>query len=158
MDFRFNGSEIPGIIPTTETKDVKAGGAATIAIGDMVREDDGNPGYVKKGADGDTDTLTKNRVYLAIGASDETAGADGTVKVMWCPYMRLLGTVDDVADLVQAIVDTRVTLEVDTGVQKIDADDTTNGFMRIKRPEGGIANWDTTNGYNVEVIVNEKVT
>jgi hypothetical protein len=154
MDFRYKGSIYPNITATEEVKDVKSGTAASIASGDMVRVDDGNPGYVKLGANGDTSTLTP-RAFLAISASDETAGADGTVKVISCPGMVLEGTATTAANLLQAVIDTRVTLDVAGGVQTIDENDTTTGFMRILRPAGGAANFDTTNGRGVEVVVNE---
>ena len=155
MDFRFDGSEIPNVGPVSVVKDVVSGTAASIDEGDLFREDDGNPGYVKKCANGDTDTLTLNRVYYCTKQSTETAGADGTVQGIWCPSMRLKGTPTTPANLLQAVIDTRVTLDVSGGTQKIDENDTTNGFMRIVRPEGGASNFDTTNGYDTLVIVNE---
>lgn len=154
MDFRFKGSLYANQQAICETKDVKSGGAATIDEGDIVRLDDGNPGYVKKGADGDTSTLTPI-CYLAVSASDETPGADGTVKVIHCPGMILEGTARTAGNLTQARIDTRVTLDVSSSIQYIDENDTTTGYMRIRRPEGGAANFDTTNGRNVEVVVNE---
>lgn len=154
MDFRQNGSEIPNVGPVSVVKDVKSGGAATIAVGQLFREDDGNAGYVKLCANGDTDTLTKNRVYLCTKASTDTAAADGVVHGIWCPSMRLEGLCTTPANLLQAVIDTRVTLDVSGSVQKVDENDTANGFMRIVRPEGGAANFDTTNGV-LTVIVNE---
>ncbi len=154
MDFRFKGSLYANQQAICETKDVKSGAAASIDEGDIVRLDDGNPGYVKKGANGDTSTLTPV-CYLAISASTDTAGADGTVKVIHCPGMILEGTATTPANLLQAVIDTRVTLDVDTSVQYIDENDSTTGFMRIRRPEGGASKFDTTNGRNVEVVVNE---
>jgi len=156
-DFKFNGS-LYGLEAPSETLDVVAGGTATVAIGDLVRIDDGNAGYVKKCANGDTNTLCLEKVWLAVSASDETASADGTVKAMTCPYMRLLGTVTTPANLLQALINTRVTLDVSAGTQKIDENHTTNGFMRIKRPVGGASCFDTTNGYDTEVVVNEAVS
>ena len=157
MDFRFDGSEIPNVGPISVVKDVVAGTAASIDEGDLFRVDDGNPGYVKKCADGDTSVLTLNKVYLCTKASTETAGADGVVHGITCPSMRLKGTAATPANLLQAVIDTRVTLDV-SGAQTIDEDDTTNGFLRIVRPEGGAANFDTTNGYDTLVIANETTT
>ena len=158
MEFRFLGSKEPNAAVVSVVKDVVSGTAASIAIGQLFRADNSNPGYVMLCANGDTDALTLNRVYLCTKASDETAGADGTVKGIWCPYMRLLGTVTTPANLVQAVIDTRVTLDVGGGVQKIDENDTATGFMRIARPLVGVDGFDTTNGYDTEVIVNETVT
>lgn len=151
-DFQYKGSLSQDRFITL-TKDVKSGTAASIAIGDLVRDDDGNAGYVKLGANGDTSTLAP-RVYLAVSASDETAGADGTVEVIYAKDMILEGTATTPANLTQAVIDTKVTLDVSTGVQKIDENDTTTGFMRIRRPHRGAAYFDTTNGV-CEVIVNE---
>jgi len=158
MDFRFLGSKIPNTAPVGVVKDVILGTAASISVGQLFRLDNGDAGYAMLCANGDTDTLTLNRVYLCTKASDETAAADGTVEGIWAPSMRLLGTVTTPANLLQALIDTRVTLDVAGGVQKIDENDTTNGFMRIARPLTGAAGFDATNGYDTEVIVNETVT
>ena len=155
MNFRHDGSEIPNVGPVSVTKDVITGTAASISVGHLFREDDGDAGYCKLCANGDTDTLTKNRVYLCTKASNETALADGTVEGIWMPSMRLKGTPTTPGNLVQAVIDTRVTLDLSGTTQKIDEDDTTNGFMRIVRPEGGADNFDATNGYDTLVIVNE---
>lgn len=158
MNFQFDGSLQPNAAVVGVKKDVKAGTTATILVGDLFREDDGNPGYVKKCANGDTDTLTKNNVYFCTKRSTESAGADGVVEGIWCPFMRLRGTATTPANLLQATIDTRVTLDVSTIYQKIDENDTTNGFMRIERPPEGASGFDTTNGYDTVVIVNECVS
>jgi hypothetical protein len=154
MDFRFKGSLVADNQLVCLKKDVKSGTAASIATGDMVRDDDGNAGYVKLGANGDTSTLTP-RAYLAVSASTETAGADGYVYVIFCKSMVLEGTSTTAANLLQAVIDTKVTLDVAAGVQTIDENDTTTGYMRILRPVGGASKFDTTNGRGVEVCVNE---
>jgi len=155
MDFIFDGSEIPNVGPVSVVKDVVAGTAGTTLVGDLFRYDDGNAGYFKKCANGDTDVLTLNRVYLCTKQSTETAIADGVVEGIWCPSMRLKGTPSDASALVQAVIETRVTLDISGTTQLIDEGDSTNGFMRIMRPEGGADNFDTTNGYNTLVVVNE---
>jgi len=155
MDFRLDGSEIPNVGPISVVKDVILGTTASISVGHLFRTDDGNPGYVKLCANGDTDVLTLNRVYLCTKASDEVAGTDGTVHGIWMPSMRLLGTPTTPANLAQSVIDTRVTLDLSGTTQKIDENDTSDGFMRIVRPEGGVDNFDTTNGYDTLVIVNE---
>ena len=153
-NFRFKGSEIPNVVATSVVKDVKSGTAGSILVGDVFRLDDGNPGYVKKGANGDTSTLNPI-VYFCTKVSTETAGADGVVHGITCPKMVLEGTAATPANLLQAVIDTKVTLDVSSTVQKIDENDTTTGYMRIRRPEGGASDFDTTNGYNVEVVVND---
>jgi len=158
MYFKFKGSLYNAPTAPAEPLDVKSGTSASINPGDLVRIDDGNPGYVKKCADGDTNTLCLEKVWLAVSDSTESAGADGTVYAITCPHMVLSGTATTPANLLQAVINTRVTLDVSTGVQTIDENDTTNGFMRILRPAGGAASFDTTNGYNVDVVVNEAVS
>jgi hypothetical protein len=154
MNFRFKGSLIPNAAVVSVTKDVILGGAATIKAGDIVTPDDSNPGYVKKGANGCTSAIATT-CYWAAADSDETAAADGTVELLWCPSMVLEGTAATAGNLLQAVIDTRVTLDTSGATQKIDENDTTTGFMRILRPVGGAAKFDTTNGRNVEVCVNE---
>lgn len=151
MDFRFRGT-LSGEDAISEVKDVKAGTAASIDEGDLVIPDNSNAGYVRKVADGEVITQAY-RVYYAISASTETAGADGTVKVMYAPGMILEGKATTPGNLAQAVIDTKVTVDVSTAIT-IDENDTTNGFLRIKRPEGGASKFDTTNGI-IEVICNE---
>lgn len=158
MDFRFLGSKVPNASPMGVVKDVILGTAASISVGQLFRHDNGDAGYVMLAANGDTDTLTLNRVYLCTKASTETAAADGVVEGIWAPSMRLLGTVTTPGNLAQAVIDSRVTLDVAAGVQKIDENDTSNGFMRIARPLTGADGFDSTNGYDTEVIVNETIT
>jgi len=154
MNFEFMGSIVPNVAQVSFTKDVKSGAAGSINYGDLVRPDDGNPGYVKKGVNADTATLFST-CYYAISTSTDTAAADGTVEVLYCPSMLLKGTATTPANLLQAVIDTRVTLDVAGDAQTIDENDTGTGFMRIQRPVGGVANFDTTNGYGVMVVVNE---
>lgn len=155
MDFIFDGME-NGASPTPVKVRVVAGTDASIAVGDIFRLDDGNAGYYKKGANGDTITLTKNRACLCTKASTETASADGWVEGITGPGLRLKGTATTPANLAQSVVDTWVTLDVSTGVQTIDENDTTTGFMRIAQPPEGItAGFDTTNGYDTVVVLNE---
>jgi len=152
VDTRLAG-KVESASVVTEVKDVKLGGTASIEIGDMVVPDDGNAGYVRKVANGDTSTIA-TRVYRAVSASNETASADGTVKVQYARNMRLHIKATTPANLTQARIDTKVTVDVANGVITADEDDTTTGFMRIERPQGGAANFDTTNG-QITVVVNE---
>lgn len=141
-------------MPVVVRKDVKSGTTSSITPGDIFRADDGNAGYVKLGANGDTSTLAPE-VFLAISTSTETASADGYVFGLFMKEMVLLGTATTPANLIQAVIDTKVTLDVSAGTQTIDENDTTTGFMRILRPQTGVAGFDTTNGRDVEVLVNE---
>ncbi len=151
MDFKLIGT-LNGESTTGVVKDVKAGAVASIAIGDLVIPDDGNDGYVRKVANGENST-TATRVYIATSNSSDTASADGTVELVTAPGMILEGTATTKANLAQGVIDTKVTVDVAAGVITIDEDDTTNGFLRIRRPAGGAANFDTTNGV-IEVIAN----
>ena len=148
----LSGHQLYGV-----TKDVKSGAAASIEVGDLVRDDDGNAGYVKKCANGDTSTLVP-RCYIAVGASTDTVAADGTVQLLTGPQMVIEGLATTPANLLQAVIDTKVTLDVAAGVQKVDENDTTTGFMRILRPDvgtaGGASGFDTTVG-SIKVVVNE---
>jgi len=143
----LNGEDIVGVV-----KDVVSGTAASISIGDLVVPDDGDAGYVRLIADGEV-IAAAYRVYLAVSDSDETAGEDGTVKLLYAPNMVLEGTAATPANLAQAVIDTIVTVDVSGDDITVDENDTTNGFLRIKRPEGGAGNFDTDDGI-MEVIAN----
>lgn len=161
MDFTVLGSlsghEVVGV-----TKDVIAGVVGSIVAGDLVVPDDGNAGYVRLGANGDTSTIAL-RTYVAVSTSTDTVAADGTVELVWAPNMVLQGTATTPANLIQAVIDTKVTLDVAAGVQTIDENDTTTGFMRIMRPlgtngsAGGVGDFETTSGV-MQVIVNEWIS
>ena len=144
MDFISRGT-VNGETITGKIKDVKAGAVGSIAKGDLVIPDDGNAGYVRKIADGEV-VAAAYRVYLAISDSSDTVAADGTVELEYAPGMILEGTATTKANLVQAVIDTKVTVDVAAGVITVDENDTTNGFLRIARPSGGAANFDTTDG------------
>lgn len=151
-NFRFKGT-LNGEQANTVVESVKAGTTASIAIGDLVTPDDGNAGYVKKGANGATSTIAV-RTYLAVSASNETSGADGTVTLVTAPNMVLEGTATTPGNIAQAVLNTKVTLDVSNGVQTIDENDTTTGFMRILRPDAGVGEYSTTTGI-IRVAVNE---
>jgi len=153
MNFEYRGVVEGSASPVSMKKDVKSGAVGSINFGDLVRADDGNPGYVKKGANGDTLTLAPKAFY-AISTSTDTAGADGYVYVLSGDNMVLSGTATTPANLSQARIDTSVTLDTSGDAQTIDENDTTTGFMKIRRPIAGASGFDTTNGYGVEVVVN----
>ena len=134
------GETLPG-----ETVDVVAGGTATIDVGDVIIPDDGNPGYWRKVANGEISTEA-TEVRVAITASDETAGADGTCEAFVGAEMVISMVATTPANLVQAVIGTKVTVDVTAGVITVDENDTTNGFLEILRPPTGAAGFDTTNG------------
>lgn len=158
-DFRYKGT-LGGHQATGVTLDVKSGTTASIAVGDLVIPDASNAGYFKKAPDSTDSTATYFtaaaggvKVYLATTASDETAGADGTCEAIFAENMVLEGAATTASNLTQARVGQICTLDNPSGTQTIDEDDSSNGFMRIRRPAGGASNFDTTNGI-VEVVVN----
>ena len=151
-NFRFKGT-LYGAQANTVVESVKSGTTASIAKGDLVTPDDGNAGYVKKGANGATATIAV-RTYLAVSASTETSGADGTVTLVTAPNMVLEGTATTPGNIAQAVLNTKVTLDVSNGVQTVDENDTSTGFMRILRPDEGVGGYSTTTGI-IRVAVNE---
>lgn len=109
--------------------DVKSGAAASIKAGQFVIVDGGNAGYVKLAPDAsDTDDTW---VGLAATDSTDTATADGTVQVYDDPDLHFEGKAKTPGNLAQAIKLTSVTLDVDSGVQTIDENDTTKGVLVI---------------------------
>jgi len=128
-DFDTVGT-LDGSSPCTREFDVKSGAAASIEVGDLVTVDDGNAGYVKKAADGASNA--REWVGRACKASTDTASADGVVEVEFAPSGLIVrGLVTTVGNLAQTIIGTRVTLDVASGVQKVDENDTTNGVLRV---------------------------
>lgn len=124
--------------------DVKSGAAASIDVGDLVIVDGGNAGYVKKAADGAANSA--EWIGRAVTTSTDTASADGVVTVEFAPSgLVVRGLATTPGNFAQAIKNTRVTLDVSGGVQKVDENDTTNGVLRILA-------YDTTNS-TIDVVV-----
>jgi|2_EtaG_2_1085320.scaffolds.fasta_scaffold09257_6 hypothetical protein len=142
-DFTYRGT-LGGGEPEQRNFDVAAGGAATIAIGDIVLIANG---YAATLADGEG--TAGNGLYgLAIEASDETAGADGTCNCVFSTSGLIVeGTATTAGNLVTAVIFDKVTIDVAAGVQtvdendagalliyEIDADSATTGLCRIVLP------------------------
>ncbi len=128
-DFRQIGT-LDGREPVVMEFDVKAGAATSIEDGDLVIVDGSNAGYVKKAADGAASTA--EWIGLAVKDSTDTASADGVVKVALSPVGLIVrGLATTPGNFAQAIKNTRVTLDVSTGVQKVDENDTVNGVLRV---------------------------
>lgn len=143
MDFILKGTEDgKPVIPYTY--DVKAGTAASLKPGDLAVWDATNAGYIAKMTASDTAT-TAREVFYVVGDSNETASADGTVQVVTAKRMILEGVAHTKANLVQAIIGTRVIISGTTTLL-IDENATTNGFLQVRRPDGGASKFDTTNG------------
>jgi len=110
--------------------DVYKGAASTIVAGDIVSVNGGQAGYVLLGAD----ALSSDDTWIgmAVSTSTETVAANGTVQVMYSPAGLILrGTPTTPGNLAQAIIGTKVTLDVNAGVQTVDENDTTKGVMTV---------------------------
>lgn len=142
-DFTAIGT-LNGTEAVTKEFDVKSGAAISIQKGDLVIVDGSNAGYVKKAADGAANTA--RWIGIAESDSDDTASADGTVQVLFSPSGLLVrGLPTTAANLTQAIKLTLVTLDVASGVQKVDENDTTNGVLAVYA-------YNTTDG-TIDVVV-----
>jgi hypothetical protein len=122
--------KLVGATPDVLTLAVKSGTTATVKMGDLIVVDASNAGYVSKAPNGASSTLTW--VGVALGASDETTSADGTVDVR-VSKAGLVVELDATtpSNLAQALIGTKVTLDVSGGVQKVDENDTSNGILTI---------------------------
>ena len=141
-------------IPTQILK-VYQGAANTITPGDLLVPDNSNDGYWRIAADGEASTYAKE-VAVATSTSTEGVSTNGTVQAHKGPNMRIAMVATTAANLSQAVAGDYVTLDVSDGVQTVDEDDTTNGFLEIENPETsspGSDSFDTTNG-NIVVIAN----
>lgn len=143
-DFKTVGV-VGGNQPEVAVFDVVAGAAASIEAGDLVIVDGSNPGYVKKAADGAASTA--RWVGRAVKASTDTVAADGVVEVEYHPNGLIVrGLATTPGNFAQSIVGTRVTLDVSTGVQKVDENDTSNGVLEVIR-------YATISSSDIDVIV-----
>lgn len=124
-DFFVVDSQHPGA--NTRKYDVDAGTDA-ITAGEWVIKDS-TAGYVKLAADGtDTDDTI---VGVAATDSTQTASADGVVYVYDDPDLVIRGKATTPGNLAQAVKLTSCTLDVSSGVQTIDENDTTKGAFTI---------------------------
>jgi hypothetical protein len=119
-DFRYVGT-VNGAEPTERDFNVVAGTTASIAIGDVVVIANG---YAAKVADGGC--AAAGFYGLATSASDETAAANGTVRVQFVVGDALIvrGAPTTASNLAAAILFDRVSMDVDgNGVQTVDEND-----------------------------------
>lgn len=142
-DFHIVGT-VDGGEATSREFAVVAGAASSIAKGDLVVIDAGNAGYVAKGANGASNSVR----WLGMAKSDstDTVGADGVVDVAYHPSGLIVRGVPTTAgNLAQGIFNTLVTLDVTTGVQTVDENDTANGVLSV---------WDyNTDDSTIDVVV-----
>lgn len=124
-DFQYVGT-LGGASPETKNIDVVAGTTSSIAIGQLVTVANG---YAAKVADGGA--TASGRYGLALTASTETASADGSVMVQFCPTgLLVMGTATTPGNLAQGVLYDRVTIDVSAGVQTVDENDPT-GVLTI---------------------------
>ena len=152
MNFTLEGT-LSGEQPTAVVKDVYAGAVGSVKVGDLFIPDNSHAGYVRALANGEASTYAI-RVYYCTKLSTDTVAANGVVHGVYAKEMILGGTVTTPANLAQAVIDTKVTMDLSGTTFTVDENDTSSGFMRIVRPDGGYLNFNTTTGA-VKVIVNE---
>lgn len=141
----FEGAD--GGEPIVLEFDVKSGAVATIARRDLVVRDSGNAGYVKKAANGESNTAAW--IGVAVTNSTETASADGVVEVAFHPSgLKVVMAPTTPGNLAQAIKLTLVTLDVDgSGNQTVDENDTTNGALRVLTYDNSVSGNETITVY-----------
>ena len=118
-DFNCKGT-VDGSEPAARELAVASGGAATIDIGDIVVVANGYAAKMADAGGGAGNLLTG----LATSISTDTAGADGVVQVKFSPAGLVVeGLSTTAANLTTAVMFDKVTLDVASGVQKIDEND-----------------------------------
>jgi len=120
----------------TRTYQVVAG-ATAILPGEPVIQNSGTPSFVQAAGNGASSTATW--IGVASTASTQTASANGVVHVFDDPKIVYRAKATTPANLVQTVLNTKVTLDLASGVYKVDEDDTTNGTLTIK-------DYNATNG------------
>jgi len=105
-------------------------GATTIQPGEPVIQDAGNPSYVIAAADG----ASNADVWIGVAATESTqsASADGEVYVIDFAATTYTAKATTPANLTQTILNTKVTVDLNSGVYTVDELDTTNGVLTIK--------------------------
>lgn len=125
-NFVYAGT-VGNVSPEVRTFDVAAGSAASITQGDLVVIANGFAAKVANGG-GTTGGLYGH----ALTTSTDTASAAGTVTVLYSPSGLLLeGTATTPANLAAAVLFDKVTIDVSSGTQTVDENDTTNGGMLL---------------------------
>ena len=119
-----------------------ASGSTDIEPGDILKTNTTTGFWEFAAAVVDTDV----GVGIATGFSDHTASVDGQVSVaMSRDGLVIEGKVTTAANLAQALVGDKVTLDVTSTAQTVDENDTTNGAITIL-PTVGQALFDITDG------------
>jgi hypothetical protein len=104
--------------------------ATTINAGEwVIQGTGGDVEYVTKCADGSS--TSDVHVGLAVSTSTNTASADGYVYVVDQPTATFVARPTTSANLASTIRNTKVTMDVTSGVFTIDENDTTNGVFLI---------------------------
>lgn len=125
-DFRVLDSHRWGARPYR----TKAGQTA-IKAGEMVIQDaSGDEEYVVGPANG----ASSSQTWVGVAVSADTVGAstDGVVYVVDALDAEFVGHPTTSANLVSTIRNTKVTLDIVSGVQTLDEDDVTNGVFLIR--------------------------
>lgn len=108
---------------------VKAGSTAILAGEWVIQNTSGDVEYVKLAANGAS--TSDVHVGVAVSNSTHTASADGIVYVVDAIDALFVGAATTVANLVDAVRNTLVTLDVTSGVFTIDENDTSSGCFLI---------------------------
>lgn len=108
----------------------KAGQTAIVAGELVVQDSAGDEEYVVLPSNG----ASNSSVWVGLAVSDDTvtASADGVVYVVDAADAEFVGKPTTKANLASTIKNTKVTLDVTSGVQTLDEDDTTNGVFLIR--------------------------
>ena len=108
---------------------VKAGSTAILAGEWVIQNTSGDVEYVKLAANGSS--TSDVHVGVAVSNSTHTASVDGVVYVVDAIDALFVGAATTVANLVDAVRNTLVTLDVTSGVFTIDENDTSSGCFLI---------------------------
>lgn len=144
-DFTYRGT-LDGSEPNQREFAVASGTTSSIAIGDPVTIANG---YAAKVSDGGGTSGQLNG--LAVSTSTETAGADGTVEVLFSEAGLIVqGTATTPGNLVTAVLFDKVTFDVSGGgdvtvdendagggqilIYELDSDSATTGICRVVIP------------------------
>lgn len=106
-------------------------GQTAIKAGEMVIQDSaGDERYVVGPVNGASNTS----VWVGMAVSNDTVSAstDGVVYVVDALDAEFVGKPTTPANLTAAIRNTKVTLDIASGIQTLDEDDTTNGVFLIR--------------------------
>lgn len=114
---------------TARKYQTKAGQTAIKAGEWVVQDTGGDSEYVVGAADGASNTSTW--VGVAASADTVTSSADGVVYVFDDPSIVFEGKPTTASNLASTLINTQVTLDINSGTQTVDENDTSNGTLRI---------------------------